>query len=111
MAGSAIDLAVLDDPSELRAMIRASRQGAITQKGFIREMLAIPRADPQSLADAANWTIIYGGASTIYKYHQVSDFWRATLPGVHEICIPDGGHYLHVTHADDIATALRRSVI
>lgn len=111
MAGSAIDLAVLDDPSELRAMIRASRQGAITQKGFIREMLAIPRADPQSLADAVNWTIIYGGASTIYKYHEVSDFWRATLPGVQEVCIPEGGHYLHVTHADDITTALRRCVI
>ena len=111
VAGSAIDLAVFDDPAERNALIRASRQAAITQTGFVQEILAMPRADPQALPDAANWTLMHGGASPMYRYHEVCDFWRATLPGVREVCIPDGGHYLHITHADAVASALQGCAI
>jgi pimeloyl-ACP methyl ester carboxylesterase/DNA-binding CsgD family transcriptional regulator len=107
VAASAIDLAVLDDPAELGAFVRASRQAGISQTGFVREILAMPRADPQALHDASNWTLMYGGSSPMYRFHEVEKFWRAALPGVTEVCIPDGGHYLHVTHAEAVASALR----
>lgn len=111
VANSPIDLAVLNTPAELRAMVRSARQSAINPVGFAREILAMPHADPQAIPDGRNWTLIYGGKSPMYLYHEISGFWRATLPGITEICVADGGHYLHASHSAEIVTALQRLVV
>ena len=107
VAGSAIDEAAIDDPEARADIVRASRQAALGMAGFLAELqasgqgVAMPR-----LADARGWTIIAGGRDPLYDFADCDAFWRTALPGVRILVLPDGGRWLHLTHADAVVAAL-----
>ncbi len=108
VAGSAIDLAVLDDPAELGAMIRSLRQCALGMRGFLGDMRTQSsrmRATP--IADGSHWTLVVGERDPLYYFPLSEDYWRSTLPGVRIDRIPDGGRWLHATHSAVVARACR----
>ncbi|NML07500.1 alpha/beta fold hydrolase [Sphingomonas sp. G-3-2-10] len=104
--GSAIDLAALDDPEELATIVRAGRQSALGMHGFLNEILTHGAgARAPVLLDGSNWTIAYGQRDPLYRFDEAEAHWRATLPGVAVLAIEQGGRFLHLTHAAEIAAA------
>lgn len=107
VAGSAIDEAAFEDPDNVADIVRASRQSALGMKGFLAELQAHGRgAEPPPLAAAPDWVVMAGARDPLYDFETSRDFWRATLPGAEIRIVPDGGRWLHLTHADAIVAAL-----
>lgn len=106
VAGSAVDLAALDDPEEMAIITRAGRQSALGMRGFLNEILTQgsgARAVP--LNDGSGWTIVYGRGDPLYDFEgPAAEHWKATLPGVEIVPIEDGGRYLHLTHGEVVAS-------
>ena len=105
VAGSAADLAALDDPEEMAIIARSGRQCALGMRGFLNEMLTQgggARAVP--LEDGAGWTIAYGRGDPLYQFEgAAAEHWKATLPGVTIAPIEGGGRFLHLTHGETVA--------
>ena len=107
VAHSLIDQAALDDPEEMREMIRASRQAGMGIKGFVSEMISTTL--PLGLADARNWSILVGDCDPLQAFDSKTEaYWRGMMPGANVVRIPDGGRFLHITHPNEIAGALRK---
>lgn len=104
VAGSPADLAALDDPDEMAIIARAGRQCALGMRGFLNETLAQGSgARAVALPDGSNWTIAYGVADPLYRFEDAAGHWKATLPGVRVVAVPQGGRFLHLSHGPLVA--------
>lgn len=109
VAGSAIDEAVFDDAETVADIVRGSRQCALGMQGFLAEMQAHGAgARPAALADGAAWSVLHGANDPLYDFADARAFWEATLPGAAMQLVPDGGRWLHLTHAAAVVGALAR---
>ncbi|MES2445309.1 MAG: alpha/beta hydrolase [Pseudomonadota bacterium] len=104
VASSPVDLAALDDPEELSAIVRAGRQCALGMRGFLNETLTQGGgARAVALQDGSGWTIAHGAQDPLYTFEHARAHWLATLPGVRIVEIEQGGRYLHLTHGALVA--------
>lgn len=105
--GSPVDLAVCDDPAEMAALVRGGRQSAQGRVGFVAEHSALSRGDAVPvIADATNWTVLFGAGDPLFSPEDAEPYWRAQLCGCRFEVVAGGGRFLHVTHVERIVAAL-----
>jgi hypothetical protein len=108
--GVASDEAILNDPIEMADIVRGAQQAALGLNGFLNEALSLGKGpQPRRVQNASGWTALFGSG---YERHDVSDatrFWAEALPGGTIMTVPDGVHFLHITHLDTIIEALHRA--
>lgn len=110
VAGSAVDLAVCDDAPEMAALVRGGRQSAQGRVGFVAEHGALSRGDPLPvIADAANWTVLFGSGDPLFDAEDAAPYWRAQLNGCRFDVVQGGGRFLQATHVEHIVAALERA--
>lgn len=108
--GSAIDLAVCNDPTEMAALVRGGRQSAQGRVGFVAEHRALSRGDDLPIIqDAANWTVLFGAADPLFRSEDAKTYWCSQLLGCRYEIVAGGGRFLHVTHTTHIIDALERA--
>jgi pimeloyl-ACP methyl ester carboxylesterase len=101
------DIAAFADPANRSDYIRATRQLS-TSAGLARE-LAIHAAGvvvPPAAA-AVDWTIVIGARDALVSNPELGRAaWQAALPSARVVVYPEGGRFMHMSHAADIATLL-----
>jgi pimeloyl-ACP methyl ester carboxylesterase/DNA-binding CsgD family transcriptional regulator len=108
--GVSTDEAVLDTPEEMEDIVRGAQQCILGMKGFMNEALANNRGPkPQQLDDASRWTLLFGSGYEKYDTSDAAAFWSAAMPGAAVVTVPEGVHFLHVTHSDKVIDALMRA--
>jgi pimeloyl-ACP methyl ester carboxylesterase/DNA-binding CsgD family transcriptional regulator len=108
--GVASDEAVLDNPEEMEDIIRGAQQCILGMKGFMNEAMANNKGpNPELLDDASRWTLLFGSGYEKYDTSDAAAFWSAAMPGAKVVTVPDGVHFLHVTHKELVVKALERA--
>lgn len=110
VTGSASDMAVCDDPAEMAALVRGGRQSAQGRLGFVAEHSALSRGDTLPvIADASNWTVLFGADDPLFRPDDAEPYWRAQLTGCRFEIVAGGGRFLHATHSARIVEALTQA--
>lgn len=111
VAGSEVDLRVLEDPEELAIAVRSGRQCALGMRGFLNELTWHASGNVAApLVSGLRWSILHGECDPLFDFSDGEPYWRETLPGVRAECVSGGGRYLHLTHPTHIADACARLV-
>lgn len=108
---SAADRAALENVEEMRILVRATRQCALGMDGFLNEMVrSASSQQPPTLANSERWSILLGEQDPLFRLCSDSiSHWKDILPSAEVVTIAEGGRFLHLTHAELVASALRRS--
>ena len=103
------DMLAFEDPEAVEDYQRAVMMFATGRiDGFIREQRTYACGiDDPPLADAANWTILLGAHDPLHHAADMAAYWRARLPKARCETIEDAGRFLHLTHTERVAAALR----
>ena len=99
------DVAAFADPRNRRDFIRGTRQ-TTEAHGFVREFAL--HADGGPVPDAArrlDWTVLTGGLDAMAVGVDGMNGWREALPQARIVVIPQGGRFLFMSHADEVAAA------
>ncbi|WP_375396552.1 hypothetical protein [uncultured Sphingomonas sp.] len=106
--GSVADMRVLDDAELCADIIRAARQAAIGCEGLLRESIAHVRGvQPQPLKCGAGWRVMVGACDPMFDADLTGAYWTGVLPGATVTLVPDGGRWLHASHPELVAAAMR----
>lgn len=107
--GSAPDLALLERPEELDALVRGGRQSAVGRIGFAREMEVWAHGkELPSVCEDQNWSILFGQADPLFQAGDCEDWWRIQIPKVIFETIGGAGRFLASTHPEIVVAALDR---
>ena len=97
--GIAADEAVMECDAERADIVRGAQQAILGFEGFLSEALSLEAGPkPARLADATNWTAMFGSGYESYDTFDAASFWGEAMPGAWIEIVEDGVHFLHVTH-------------
>jgi pimeloyl-ACP methyl ester carboxylesterase/DNA-binding CsgD family transcriptional regulator len=104
---SPVDIAVLEDPRELEAMVRGGCQAAMGMTGFASEMEAwAENRVPDSGLPQHAWTILFGKEDSLFRPEDCATWWQEILPNCTFDIVPDGGRLLVSSHPHLVIDAL-----
>lgn len=107
IAGSLPDEKAFADPRNRADHLRAVRQSLTRVEGFVHEVAAQARGlQPPRLDDASRWCVLGGLTDQAYAQPEAAAYWADQLPGATIRLVEDGGRWLHLSHADLIASEL-----
>jgi pimeloyl-ACP methyl ester carboxylesterase/DNA-binding CsgD family transcriptional regulator len=104
------DIAAFSDPRNRRDFIHGTLQCS-SSIGFVRELpFHVDGPVVPSGTRDLSWTILTGDRDGFGEGQDGIAGWKAALPRARLTIIPDGGRFLHMSHATDVADAFGRHV-
>lgn len=98
------DLRVFENPEELEDYLRCSMM-FITGRvdGFVNEHRLYGKPlNPDPLKNAENWIVFNGSFDPLQNSKSTRPYWQPLLPNAKFVTFEDGGHFIHLSHTEQI---------